>query len=73
MVKRDYYFLNNLTDNLALVGLKSFYVKDSQISSSGSFSNLESHGSQHGRLDCNTGVGGWAAAEADKSEPYFIL
>jgi len=59
-------------NNLALVGLKSFYVKDSQISSSGSFSNLESHGSQHGRLDCNTGVGGWAAAEADKNAYQWI-
>ena len=50
--------------------MKSRHIKDSQISSSGYWSNLESHGHVHGRLDSNTGVGGWAAAGADKSQFY---
>merc|ERR1712096_27824 len=59
-------------NNLALAGLKSHYIKDSQISSSGYYANLESHGPQHGRLDSNSGVGGWAAAEADKNAYQWI-
>ena len=56
------------TDNLCLGGLKSRYIKDYQLSSSGYYSNLESHSHKHARLDSNSGVGGWAAAEADKSK-----
>ena len=50
-------------DNLCLGGLKSRYIKDSQISSSSFFGNLDSHSAMHGRLDSNTGVGGWCPAE----------
>jgi len=60
------------TNNLCLGGLKSRYIKDGQLKSSGYYSNLESHGPQHGRLDSNTGVGGWAAAKADKDMYQWI-
>jgi len=53
-------------NNLCLGGLKSRYIKDSQISSDGYWAGLESHGHVHGRLDSNTGVGGWAAASPNK-------
>merc|ERR1719187_2255435 len=59
-------------NNLGLGGLKSRYITDRQLSSSGYFSNLESHGHVHGRLDSNSGVGGWAAAVADKNEYQWI-
>merc|ERR1712096_351463 len=59
-------------NNLALAGLKSRYIKDSQISSSGYWSSLESHGHVHGRLDSNSGVGGWAAVAADKNKYQWI-
>jgi len=55
-------------NNLCKGGLMSRYIKDSQISSSGYWANLESHSHIHGRLDSNTGVGGWAAANASKGE-----
>merc|ERR1712002_200316 len=59
-------------NNLGLAGVKSRYIKDAQLSSSGYFSNLESHGHVHGRLDSNSGVGGRAAAVADKNEYQWI-
>jgi len=59
-------------NNLCLGGLKSRYVKDAQLKSSGYYSNLESHSHIHGRLDSNTGVGGWAAPEADKKLYQWI-
>merc|ERR1712096_133180 len=49
-------------NNLGLAGVKSRYIKDQKLSSSGYFSNLES----------NSGVGGWAAAVADKNEYQWI-
>jgi len=59
-------------NNLCLAGMKSYYIKDLQISASGTFRNLESHGPQHARLDSNTGVGGWAAATDNEAVYQWI-
>merc|ERR1719239_113160 len=59
-------------NNLCLGGLKSRYVNDYQLSSSGYYANLESHSHRHARLDSNSGVGGWAAPEADKNKYQWI-
>jgi len=58
-------------NNLCLGGLKSRYVKDSQLTSSSVYGGLESHSARHGRLDSNTGVGGWCPAENSKGDQWI--
>ena len=53
----------NKLEKLCLAGMKSGYIRDSQLSSSGSFGNKTINTVQHARLDSLKGAGAWSAAD----------
>jgi len=56
-----------INQKLCLAGMKSGYIRDSQLSSSGSFGNKTINTVQHARLDSLKGAGAWSPADRNPS------
>lgn len=61
-----------INQKLCLAGLKSGYIRDSQLSSSGSFDNKIINTAQHARLDSVKGAGAWSPADHNPSTYKWI-
>jgi len=61
-----------INNNMCLAGMKSGYISDSQLSSSGSYGNKTINTAQHARLDSEMGAGAWSPSDGDPSSYKWI-
>jgi len=61
-----------INQNQCLAGMKSGYIEDSQLSSSGSWGNKTINTAQHARLDSEKGAGAWSPSDGDPSTYKWI-